>query len=285
MDTEHTNRPEQACRPLEHMAAVGLLYPEAWRQIDKFRASKGKNSLPDWPDWCFLPMAAFYAIVSKEADVVRLPPHLLPDVPRLAAIGTWRYTQGVYRFAPDVCDAVMSGRISGEVPGEAIYRLPEWCVYVETPDKAWGGMPLYGFFAHMEWETEEGRAALRLLLDCEMGLFPFPVRLGVDALGGAVSQATDAAGVQSIGGGRVSDILPEDASADLTGSLEPLVSLVLFLCGEDADIGGHGCLAPGESMPKQMDNEHGRFDAHSDRPLETICRWRVGSRIGVLTRA
>ena len=142
-------------------------------------------------------------------------------------------------------------------------------------------MPLYGFFAHMEWETEEGRAALRLLLDCEMGLFPFPVRLDADALGGAVSQATDAAGVQSIGGGRFSDILPEDASADLTGSLEPLVSLVLFLCGEDADIGGHGCLAPGESMPKQMDNEHGRFDAHSDRPLETICRWRVGSRIGV----
>ena len=286
MDTQHTDRPEQACRPLEHIAAVGWLYPEAWSQIDRFIRSKGKGGLPDWPEWCFLPMAAFYAIVSKEADVVRLPPHLLPDVARLAAVGTWRYTQGIYRFDPDVCDAVMSAGIPGEVSCEALYRLPEWCVYVETPDKEWGGMPLHGFFAHMEWDTEEGRAALRLLLDCAMGLFPFPVRLGVDALGGAVSQATDAARVQAMGGGRFSGIPPEDASAELAGSLEPLVSMVLYLCGDDGEICGQGGASPGN--PKQSrPKEEGRLFM-SDSPfgcvLETARRWDAGVLRGVTLR-
>jgi len=283
MDTQHTNQPEQACRPLDHLAAVGWLYPEAWRQIDRFINSKGKNGLPDWPEWCFLPMEAFYAIISQEAGVVRLPPHLLPDVARLAAVGTWRYTQGIYRFDPDVCDAVMSAGISSGVSCEALYRLPEWCVYIETPGKEWGGMPLHGFFAHMEYDTEKGTATLRLLLDCEEGLFSFPVRLGADALDGAVSQATEAAHVQATGGGRFSGTPPEDAGADLAGSLEPLVSMVLYLCGEDGDIGGQGDATPGKPKRKRTQEEGRLFraDAHFGYALETPRRRDVGVRTGV----
>jgi hypothetical protein len=169
---------------------------------------------------------------------------------------------------------------------EALYRLPEWCVYVETPDKEWGGMPLYGFFAHMEWDTEKERATLRLLLDCEMRVFPFPVRLGVDALDGAVLQATDAARDQAMGGGRFSGILPKDASAELVGSLEPLVSMALFLGGDDADIGGLGDASPGNPMQKRP-KEGGRLFM-SDSPfgcvLETARRWDVGMRTGVALR-
>ena len=87
-------------------------------------------------------------------------------------------------------------------------------------------MSLYGFFAHMEWDTEEGRATLRLLLDCEEGLYPYPVRLDADALDVAVSRATKAARMQSMGGGRFSGTSPGNASASMAESLEPLVSLV-----------------------------------------------------------
>ena len=147
-------------------------------------------------------------------------------------------------------------------------------------------MPLHGFFAHMEWDTEEGRAALRLLLDCEMGLFPFPVRLGVDALGGAVSQATDAARVQAMSGGRFSGIPPEDASAELAGSLEPLVSMVLYLCGDDGEIGGQGGASPGNPKQSRPKEEERLF--MSDSPfgyiLETARRWDAGVLRGVTLR-
>jgi hypothetical protein len=282
MDTYHINRFEQVFRPLEHMAAVGWLYPEAWRQIDKFRASKGKNSLPDWPDWCFLPMAAFYAIVSKEAGVTRLPPHLLPDVTRLAAIGTWRYTRGIYRFYPDVSDAVMSAKISSGLSSEVFFRLPEWCVYIEMPEREWGGMSLHGFFAHMEWDTEEGRATLRLLLDCEEGLYPYPVRLDADALDVAVSRATKAARMQSMGGGRFSGTSPGNASASMADSLEPLVSLVLYLCGEDADISEQGGKALNSPI-LEANNENEWLEANFGYPQETVRRWQVGKRMGLIS--
>ncbi len=281
MDTQHINQPEQACRPLEHLAALGWRYPKAWRQIGTFRASKGKNSLPDWPDWCFLPMAAFYAIVSKEADVARLPTHLLPDVTRLAAIGTWGYTRGIYRFCPDVRDAAMSAKISGGLAGEVLCRLPEWSVYIEMPGLEWGGMTLHGFFAHTEWDTEEGRATLRLLLDCADGLYPYPVRLDADALDVAVAQATKAAQMQSVGGGRFSGNSPGNASAAMADSLEPLVSLVLYLCGEAADISGQGGKTPNSPVP-EANIKDGWLEANFGYAPETVRRWQVGKRTGLI---
>ena len=270
---------------MEHLSAVGSLYPKAWRQIDKFRASKGKGGLPDWPDWCFLPMAGFYAIVSKEADVVRLPPHLLPDVARLAAIGTWRYTQGIYRFGPDVRDAVMSAKIPGGLPCNVLYRLPEWCVYIETPGKQWGCMPLHGFFAHLEWDSDEGVAALRLLLDCEPGLFPFPIRLGVDALDGAVACATDSARVQSRGAGRFSGTGLKQATDGLADNLEPLVLLVMHLCSEYTDIAGQDDAPMVSPMPSFKEGGGlSLADAPFDYALETVRIWDVGIGEGAVLR-
>ena len=93
-------------RPLEHLTAAGKLYPNAWPLVDEFRQDRGKG-LPNWPNWCFLPMSAFYAIVSADAKVERLPLKLIGDVARLSALGTWRISQGVYRFDPDLAKALI----------------------------------------------------------------------------------------------------------------------------------------------------------------------------------
>ena len=144
-------------------------------------------------------------------------------------------------------------------------------------------MPLHGFFAHMEYDTEKGTATLWLLLDCEEGLFSFPVRLGADALDGAVSRATEAAHAQAVGGGRFSGIPPEDASADLAGRLEPWVSMVLYLCGDDADIGGQGDATPGNPKRKRTLEDGWPFHdgAAFDGTLEPPHRRDAGVRTGV----
>ena len=82
--------------------------------------------------------------------------------------------------------------------------IQEFCLIQQHWE--WGGMALHGFFAHTEWDTEEGRATLRLLLDCAEGLYPYPVRLDADALDVAVARATKAARMQSVGGGRFSGL-------------------------------------------------------------------------------
>lgn len=50
-------------RPLRHLATAMYRYPDLARLVDDFRAGKG-NDLPDWPDWCFVPMSAWAVTVS-----------------------------------------------------------------------------------------------------------------------------------------------------------------------------------------------------------------------------
>jgi hypothetical protein len=84
-------------RPQMHLVAAGRVYPKAWRQADQFRADRGKGTLPAWPSWCYLPIAAWYSIVSEGKGA--LPFDRIGDVGRLAALGSWRVTQGISLFA------------------------------------------------------------------------------------------------------------------------------------------------------------------------------------------
>ena len=104
-----------SCRPRNHLVATGKSFPNAWNQIDGFRADRGKD-LPNWPEWCFLPLTAFYAIVSANSVNHHLPHDLVSDVAKLGAIGTWRVTQGIYRFDPALYESVRDTPLNGTLP-------------------------------------------------------------------------------------------------------------------------------------------------------------------------
>lgn len=174
------NKPEKECRPRKHLAAMGAKYPNAWRQVDYFREWRGRDGLPDWAEWCFLPMAAYYAIVSARVGRDGMPKGMGEEMGRLAALGAWRTTQGIYRFDPALYGAIRDTPVDGALPCDVLFRLPEWCVYVETPDMdAWmGRWRIHGFYAHLEEDTNDGRAELRLVLDIEDGPLALPLHLG-----------------------------------------------------------------------------------------------------------
>lgn len=128
-------------RPVEHLNHAMKLYGSTGGMVDGFRADRGKG-LPEWPPWCFMPMAGWYAVVCQDnfeqlLPGQRLPLHLIADVARLAAIGTWRYSQGVYRFDANLLTAITATVLKGDVPSTVLYRLPEWSLYIETPGHQW----------------------------------------------------------------------------------------------------------------------------------------------------
>lgn len=127
-------------RQVAHLAAIHQRYPRAWIQVEDLRRDRGRG-LPAWPDWCYLPLAGAYAIVSGGGErKVSLERSL--DIARIGALGAWRVSQGIYSFDADVLDGLWQTPIDGEIPEEILYRLPEWCVYIATPDSApraaWG---------------------------------------------------------------------------------------------------------------------------------------------------
>ena len=67
----------------------------------------------------------------------------------------------------------------------------------------------------------------------------------------------------------------------MADSLEPLVSLVLYLCGEDADISEQGGKTQNSPI-LEANNENEWLEANFGYPHETVRRWQVGTRMGLI---
>ena len=261
----------QSCRPRDNLIAAGKRFPDAWSQSDMIRTDRGKD-IPDWPEWCYLPMGAWYAIVSRGEDD-RLPLSLIGDVGRLAAIGAWRVTQGIYRFDPDLYAEIIDTPVNGDLPHDVLYRTPEWCVYIETPGMQWLGTRLHGFFAHLEADANSGRPELRLLLDTETILKSQPLHLGPWSLAESIRRMGDTASIHAMGAGVQ---LPAGTAKPVSEAVEPLISLLLYLCSQNAEIGGDR--RPANPEPKKT--KRGMRIFAPDKPST----WDVGVRLGAALR-
>jgi len=228
----------------QHIDYYSKIYPKAWEQIEEYRAAKGKW-LPDWPDWCFIPLAATYIIVNLEIETQRIELDcetgfpLLNDVSIIGALAAWRLTQRVYRFDPDVYQTVMETPLSDDLPRDIFFNLPEWCVYIETPDFMLDNEKLDGFFAYLDFDTENEKSELRIVLDyCRPlpCLYSIPISLDSDSLTEVLDKTMDRA-VQRSQGSTV-DIQP--LIRELRKSLTSILSLTMYLCATNGEFGRKG---------------------------------------------
>ena len=261
-------------RPQIHLIELAKRYPEAWKTVDTLRADRGID-LPDWPEWCFLPLAGTYAIANTKNPGL---PQGAIDVAVLAAAAAWRVTQGVYRFDPDVYQAVLDTPLDGHLPAEVFTLLPEWCVYIETPARTAFDLPLHGFFAHLEHDTGSKRMELRLLLDTEtQGLLPFALHLKTgtslkNALEGFFQEA------QRQGKQRGIELATSpQAIRELEIEIAPLVSLVLYLCASNAELRPHQGPERSPTRPLPRKTKKGLRYFPAEKPIIWEAGWRIGS--------
>ena len=130
--------------------------------VNDFLQGRG-SELPDWPEWCFLPVAGWYSIVSSHYKVPYLTPNLIQDVPVISALGAWRYTQGLYQFDSDLAQELMTMPMEGNIPVEVLYRLPEWCIYIQLPEPIEIDFrTVEGFWTHLEYDVNTTKSELRI---------------------------------------------------------------------------------------------------------------------------
>jgi hypothetical protein len=244
------------------------------------------TEFPDWPEWCFLPLPAGMEMAQNGGEAKpegRV--ELMLEASRLVALAPWRMTKGRYVLAPDVLDALWSTPVEGGgVPHEVLFRLPEWCVYVETPNKT---LPLgqtgeqreiAGFFAHLNSYEGMGYSELRFVLDVpnegEENPYLFPLFLGLteptleecllaDARRSADQHAQDT--------GR-EPYEPEDILAHLTELVGPPLSLVLYLCtsAEIRNADPAGRERPGNPTPRKTRKKGAKLFA-----ADAVTTWLV----------
>jgi len=265
-------------RPHHHLRAIRAQYPDAWIQVEQLRAQRGK-SLPAWPEWCYLPLAGAYAIVSGAGEE-RVPMERAPAIGVLGALAAWRVTQGIYEYDPTLLEALVATPVDGDLPIELLQRLPDWCVYCMTPGLEFeAGVPLHGFFAHLEWDEATRRQELRFALDVTKAgsdqlVIPLPLHLvggGIaESLAAAVAAAERQAAAQGVDIGAKLEAIQRFG----TERLAPLVSIVLYLCSEAAEI--H------ERAVEQAARQHPRQPPRAYPKAPTT--WEVGYRLGAALR-
>ncbi len=137
-----------------------------WKFADELRAMKGTSEELRWPDYVFLPFGGWYTaackylgtpfLLSMDADVLRC----------LAVAGTWRLTQDIIRFDPDLYRALAKTPLEGDISFDFLKRLPAWCVYIETPGLTLNfpdeTLPVEGFWALIEYDVNHRTEELRL---------------------------------------------------------------------------------------------------------------------------
>lgn len=259
-------------RQTDHLAALNRRFPGLWRAVDLWR----HRFAHEWPAWCYIP------IYEAECLLASNDPNLAAEEaehsPAIAALAAWRQTQGIYRLDPDLAEALWQTPVDGQIPVGVLDRLPEWCVYVETPGRTIMGEQLHGFYAHLDRETGRNptvpvpRNELRFMFDTDAGLLAD----GVDLSRGTLAEGLDAltaeveANAKAFGLGRVDNLRALMPSAR---DVAPILSTLLYLCSEAAEVRdrkGGDRQPTGHKPPKRTPN------------APTI--WETGYRLGAALR-
>ena len=155
---------------------------EIWPFVDKIFSMR--NEAFPWPDYVFIPFAAWYTVTSQFLGKMQITTDLNEIVlmHELAVFGTWRMTQDIVRFEPDLYQALRTMRLPRNIPFSFFKEMPIWCIYFETPNLTLPNeneiVPIYGFWAMLEFDMNYGTEELRLFfLTKEQILISFPLML------------------------------------------------------------------------------------------------------------
>jgi len=149
--------------------------------------------------------------------------------------------------------------------------MPEWCVYIETTGEKWMEYELFGFWAHLEWDTNTQQHELRLLLDCDEKLIPLALHLGKWTITESVDRFISESKKQSNMVGVSLSIDSEDVQK-LAETLYPMVSLLLYVCSDGVEYSEQS--TPRNPSPKKTKKGWKLFPAQKPRV------WNFGKKVG-----
>lgn len=268
--------------PMQKLAEIGKQFPALNRSVNSMLQGKGKD-LPSWPEYIFLPMAAWVAIVTggDTRKLLEFPPHTNP-IAEMTALGTWRYSQGVYRFDASLVEALSCTPLDSLLPVEILKRLPEYCVYIESEGLKLETQPsAVGVFAHLEYDVQTHEEELRFALLREDGrLDPIIVALQEASVLECVQHVYEEenAKIRSLGRPELcSSVVYSEAFAR---DVQKLISLVLYLCSDKPEVDNVRQPGTSPSRPKLQKVKGGMALFPAQRP--TV--WEVGRKIGQTLR-
>ena len=244
----------------------------ALRRLREMEAGRARYAADGaWPDWCALPMAEAMAAVA-EADGKPVSAARMRGVQDLTAAYLWCRHKQIYIFDRTLVDILCGQEITGDIPFDALKRLPVPCVYIEAHMTVMG-RETDGFFAWLEYDAKQRWPELRahFLTGGEALALAMPIT-------GTLDEALDAYGRSAVARGGLGGLLPEQLLERLAGAqadvFRRVVNLLLYLCADDTPDAG-------STVHRRRGGQAGAQAVTASGISQTII---VGYRIGAAIR-
>ena len=218
-------------RPNQILSATTKKYPLLSKMVPHLL---GLNKSKGWPDCCFLPTEGWATVIQAHCKLKKDLEYL--ESFRLGAVGAWRYSQGIYRPNPTFMKVLVESPILKKLPSDLLFRLPEWCVYVETPGLLWFGKPMFGFWAYIDYDLNTHNPNLNFVIDTDKGLTCAGFLIGpwsvVDMIEKSLAEFKRQ---NALSGFKIKDLDIGDVN-EYAKNINPIISLLLYLCSEEPEI-------------------------------------------------
>jgi hypothetical protein len=261
-------------RPLQHLREYAQLIDldRLGRKIERLRAKRPRPKT--WPKWCYVPTIDIWLLLRRR-------PELAKAAYRIAALSTWRVTQGIYRYDATILEELWNTPIDGELPIDLLYCLPEWCVYLEigraTPriQAPFAERDhLHGVFVHLDASACRQHAQLSLVLDYGSTLVPVGIHLRGTLEASVRSVRSQVIQAMSRTGGSIDiDFLQAERL------IAHILSLVLYVCSAEPDI------TDSNGEPARSERQRTKNPSIRRLPIPVSpSQWHVGYRLGAAFR-
>ncbi len=269
----------RVCRAKDLLIRFSKQYAGLWQLMDSDReAYIEKNESPSWSFTSQVVSAgSFNSFVNpNQLTLLQLPQHLVTNALISHFLYSWRATQGVYRVDTELLNEIVSTELLGSIPSEVLVKMPEWCIYVETPNLEFTPAnsiletnKAHGFFALLDPDRETGEPWLSVFIDgfeaYEMATIKLSPRL-------SISECVSAT-IEIIRKRNPSHPISPTQERNMSRLMEPFLNILLFICSQASEIGD------GHSKPKLPEPVKTKRGIRYFPPNEPKI-WDVGVRIG-----
>ena len=267
-EKKETVAPQQGHPPVNFLKYLNRLWPDAWREL---RAGVSLfRSTQNVPEWCVMPVFFPTTAYARTHDPLLLRANQSWLI-CMASMYLWRMSKGVYRFAPEIFDALTRQPLQGDLRNDLFFRLPEWAVYIETPGLTFEGEQMCGFIAHLDYNLDSGTTDLQFLIFYPGKTQPRPIALplGEGTLEDAIARMNEYDALKIAPGKKVAvKVPPEQVRKDFSA----MIQLVVYLCCDNRDL-------PPIRHPRERMRASGAVDSPKDPRI-----WEVGERVAKAIR-
>ena len=253
---------------------INRKYPNLWMDLRKTYenpekvlrfGSEGMKLISGVPDWCVMPTLFPFLLLTQRYG----ESYYLTHMDEMMTLGTtyiWRCSKGIYRFAPEIYEALTTQPLAGDIPNDSLYRLPEWAVYIETPGLSYERHPMEGFIAHLDYNLFSRGVDLQFAMFLEGREMPKMVALPLGT-GTVVDAMNRVDQVDNLFMGDTRQTRYVGERDEYRKTFSAMLQLVLYLCSDEPDM-------PEIEHPSSKRTMSGRV-----RSPEEPRVWDVGVRI------